>query len=192
LARSDNLRNITSSRTDNIATCPAKTCLTPGGKLTAKQRASRFKAMRVRQPLRVDAPGSKSHASQASDTSLVVRANQALVPGAARPSGQDGIPPELRSLHPGRAGRSRTSYCPSRRYDGVVHLVQVPDSRCTPLCVSRWHKHCANLLTWQGPWNHMTILDNPHVVALAQWWASAVATTAWLHAAGAKTDQTKR
>ncbi|MBW8833551.1 MAG: hypothetical protein JF606_30125, partial [Burkholderiales bacterium] len=137
-------------------------------------------ALRTVRPLGVD-PAQLHGLSQADLISQLhaMMVTHGLMPARSKP---DAVRGSLLSF----ARCIRTSYCPSRRHDGVVHLVQVPDSRSTPaedtaeraLAVSRWHKHCGNLLTWQGPGNHMTILDNPHVVALAQWWASAVATTA--------------
>ncbi len=75
----------------------------------------------------------------------------------------------------------RTRYCPLKRYDGPVQLVLVPDTRLDPQAderqreqiEKRWRVQAPKLTVWRGPGNHMTILNRPHVNALAGWWREA-------------------
>ncbi|HET7866039.1 MAG TPA: hypothetical protein VFL86_16695, partial [Burkholderiaceae bacterium] len=77
----------------------------------------------------------------------------------------------------------RIRYCAGRLYAGRVHLVQVPNARLEPLedtqrraqAVNQWRQAAPDLVAWQGPGNHMTVLNRPHVSVLAHWWKSHAA-----------------
>lgn len=71
----------------------------------------------------------------------------------------------------------RTTYVPSETYPEPVRLVLVRDTKddeatCRKThrkTAAEWQRFAPGLVTWCGPGNHMTILNPPHVVKLADW-----------------------
>jgi thioesterase domain-containing protein len=76
----------------------------------------------------------------------------------------------------------RTTYRPSELYPDMLRLVTVRDTRKDEnadrhRCIEQaqnWLRWAPHLSCWQGPGNHMTMLDRPHVTALADWWRSGL------------------
>jgi thioesterase domain-containing protein len=74
----------------------------------------------------------------------------------------------------------RTTYRPSSSYSGPVRLVTVRDTREEPNADERrrekqvqgWQRWAPRLSSWYGPGNHMTLLDDPRVTIVADWWLS--------------------
>ena len=136
-------------------------------------------ALRTQQPLAVDLAQLHALDNDALITELHrVMVRHGLMPARSRPD-------VLRGTLTSFARSVRTTYRPARRHEGPVHLVQVPDRRAPPdqdareraQYVVEWGRHAASLKTWQGPGNHLTILDTPHVEALAHWWKTTVLPT---------------
>jgi arthrofactin-type cyclic lipopeptide synthetase C len=71
----------------------------------------------------------------------------------------------------------RTSYTPHQVFDGTFNLVLLPDKRLPDGEASiqmyeteqQWRRWAPSLEVWHGPGNHMTILRQPQVAALADW-----------------------
>jgi amino acid adenylation domain-containing protein len=69
----------------------------------------------------------------------------------------------------------RTSYTPRSTYPGPVTLVTVDDPTLDPQAGAAhrahleraWRRSAPQLEVWHGPGNHMTVLNPPHVTALA-------------------------
>jgi arthrofactin-type cyclic lipopeptide synthetase C len=80
----------------------------------------------------------------------------------------------------------RTTYRPSAPYPDPLRLVTVRDTRTTADIDKRrrekqvqdWLPWAPRLSTWEGPGNHMTLLDHPHVVVVADWWRSGLCHSA--------------
>lgn len=76
------------------------------------------------------------------------------------------------------AAALQTSYTPAVRYPHKVHLVLVSDKRLDKdsdlkqreAHVTQWRRAAPNLEVWYGPGHHFSILQAPHVHALAKWW----------------------
>jgi len=76
----------------------------------------------------------------------------------------------------------RAGYCSTSRYNGVVYLVQVSDPVLNPDAdiqqraeyAAGWRKCASELVIWTGPGHHFSILRQPHVKLLAQWWNNVV------------------
>jgi thioesterase domain-containing protein len=76
----------------------------------------------------------------------------------------------------------RTAYRPSAPYSGALRLVTVRDTRKSADVDKRrrekqvqdWLPWASRLSSWQGPGNHMTLLDHPHVAVVADWWRSGL------------------
>ena len=74
----------------------------------------------------------------------------------------------------------RTTYCPAAPYPDPLRLVTVSDTRINANADKRrceeqlqgWRRWAPRLSSWHGPGNHMTLLDLPHVTAVADWWRS--------------------
>jgi thioesterase domain-containing protein len=74
----------------------------------------------------------------------------------------------------------RTTYRPSSSYPGPLRLVTVRDTRKEASAderrretqVKEWQRWAPQLSCWYGPGNHMTVLDDPHVAMVADWWRS--------------------
>jgi hypothetical protein len=84
----------------------------------------------------------------------------------------------------------RAHYEPRRMLGENVHFVLVADSRLDDVSNQRrhdracaeWKRFVPDLAHWRGPGNHMTILRDPHVRQLADWWLTTVQTTVSLTA----------
>ncbi len=71
----------------------------------------------------------------------------------------------------------RTPYNPKTIYSGTMRLAIVSDAgfndhanqRRFLESVNGWQRFAPNLVSWQGPGNHMTVLKPPYVTALADW-----------------------
>jgi len=72
----------------------------------------------------------------------------------------------------------RTAYQPQGEYPGPTRLVVVPDIRLdfhtneklNSQKISNWQSLAPRLSYWEGPGNHLTILQPPAVWELAKWW----------------------
>jgi thioesterase domain-containing protein len=79
----------------------------------------------------------------------------------------------------------RTTYLPSGTYPGPVFLILVCDAKddqetCLKKyqrIVTGWRRFSPGLTTWCGPGNHMTILQPPHVAALAGYLRASLSGT---------------
>jgi arthrofactin-type cyclic lipopeptide synthetase C len=96
---------------------------------------------------------------------------------AAQIMPQRSKPASLRGMVRTFAANLRTTYGPPETYPAPVRLVLVPDAKDDEATSRRkheqaeagWRRFAPELVTWHGPGNHMTILDPPHVDALADW-----------------------
>ena len=76
----------------------------------------------------------------------------------------------------------RTTYLPSSPYPGPLRLVTVRDTREEANAderrrekqVEEWRRWAPHLSSWYGPGNHMTLLDDPNVAIVADWWRSGL------------------
>lgn len=72
----------------------------------------------------------------------------------------------------------RTEYLPERAYAGPVRLALADDHaldekanlRAHHASLREWQRSAPLLSAWRGPGNHYTILKQPHVGMLANWW----------------------
>jgi thioesterase domain-containing protein len=48
------------------------------------------------------------------------------------------------------------------------------DERRREKQVEEWRRWAPHLSSWYGPGNHMTLLDDPHVAIVADWWRSGL------------------
>lgn len=79
------------------------------------------------------------------------------------------------------AAARRSAYTPAASYAGKVHLALVSASRVYSeddvaqrrAYASAWRRHAPALDVWYGPGHHFSILQPPHVHALAAWWRQA-------------------
>nr|WP_306298895.1 non-ribosomal peptide synthetase [Pseudomonas syringae] len=77
----------------------------------------------------------------------------------------------------------RTRYQPVHQYDSPVRLVLAEDptldaannQREQQAMIDGWKARVPNLSVWYGPGNHFTILKEPNVRRLAQWWREGLA-----------------
>lgn len=77
----------------------------------------------------------------------------------------------------------RTSYRPSKIYEGSVRLVMVPDARTDAAhnqhqqieSLTGWRAWAPLTSLWIGPGNHMTVLKDLNARVLAQWWRNGLA-----------------
>jgi thioesterase domain-containing protein len=76
----------------------------------------------------------------------------------------------------------RASYLPNRTWDGVLRIALVDDvrlradanRRAQEVTFAAWQRWAPKAQRWHGPGNHMTILERPHVGALAAWWQAGI------------------
>ena len=76
----------------------------------------------------------------------------------------------------------RTAYRPAAQYQHPVRLVTVrdirrdadTDTRRREQLVRDWQRWAPRLSSWHAPGNHMTLLDHPHITAVADWWRSGL------------------
>jgi thioesterase domain-containing protein len=76
----------------------------------------------------------------------------------------------------------RTGYRPERSYPDPIRLVAPSDPGLTPEMnqpqqedrLSKWKRWAPNIMRWTAPGNHMTVLGQPHVRDLAEWWRQTV------------------
>jgi len=72
----------------------------------------------------------------------------------------------------------RTSYVPRGFYSGKARLVLLPKTDTSEpqnklrqtRTAAAWRAWVPNLEVWEGPGNHMTVLQPPNVAQLAAWW----------------------
>ena len=72
----------------------------------------------------------------------------------------------------------RTTYCPERVYHGLVRLVWAADDALDDLANMRaqlktsaqWRRFAPALTSWCSPGNHYTMLRQPNVATLVDWW----------------------
>jgi thioesterase domain-containing protein len=86
-------------------------------------------------------------------------------------------PNELRGMLRNFGAALRTNYHPQQLYTDPLRLVLVPDPGTSRLnsCqhmdrLSGWRRYAPNLIGWLGSGDHMSVLEPPHVHALALWW----------------------
>ncbi len=87
-------------------------------------------------------------------------------------------PQALQAIARTFASALRTPYRPRGGYDGPASLVLVADpvldsagnQREQAAMLSRWQQVLPQLVPWNGPGNHFSVLKAPHVYSLAAWW----------------------
>jgi arthrofactin-type cyclic lipopeptide synthetase C len=76
------------------------------------------------------------------------------------------------------AAAMQTQYVPRKSYAGPIDFVCIDDEnadaqtnrRQQDELVSGWMRWAPRVRRWNGPGNHLTILKDPHVRRLADWW----------------------
>ncbi|CAG1017620.1 partial arthrofactin-type cyclic lipopeptide synthetase C, partial [Burkholderiaceae bacterium] len=79
----------------------------------------------------------------------------------------------------------RTSYRPAASYPEPTRLVVARDTRLgdeanrerAAAMLAHWLPWAPRASSWWGPGNHMTVLDPPHVQAVARWWRDGLHDT---------------
>jgi thioesterase domain-containing protein len=61
-----------------------------------------------------------------------------------------------------------TFYSPAMPYSGTAVLIRASHEGRTESLASRWRRHVPGLRIVAGPGTHVTMLQSPHVAALAQ------------------------
>jgi thioesterase domain-containing protein/aryl carrier-like protein len=77
-----------------------------------------------------------------------------------------------------------THYAPASRYRGTLFYAAAGNTDSgtytrvdtLPPDLAPWTDHASELSAWTGPGNHMTMLERPHAVALADWLSSLLGT----------------
>jgi thioesterase domain-containing protein len=69
------------------------------------------------------------------------------------------------------ASNINTRYLPDAGYPHPVHLVLAPGERGADDAerLAQWRHHAPQTQLWRAPGNHLTLLSQPHVQALADW-----------------------
>lgn len=132
--------------------------------------------MAVEQPLGVKA----ADLAPLDDTDRLKLLHQALLRVGMMPMRSS--PEALKGIVRAFGAALRTTYRPAAPYPDLLRLVTVSDTRvdadadrrrCEEL-LQAWRRWAPRLSSWHGPGNHMTLLDPPHVTAIADWWRSGL------------------